>query len=109
MGIDPSAMVKLINELESAGLAKRRRRPGDRRAWEVSITPKGRRTLERARRFVTQVEDEVLSGLTDSIPLDDVFGQVDAAVQRVKTAITEKSADWEAKRFLELWHRKLRG
>ena len=45
MGIDPSAMVKLINELESAGLAKRRRRPGDRRAWEVSITPKGRRTL----------------------------------------------------------------
>src|SRR3954454_14478473 len=64
MGIDPSAMVKLINELESAGLAQRRRRPGDRRAWEVSITAKGRRTLERARRFVTQVEDEVLGGLT---------------------------------------------
>ena len=64
MGIDPSAMVKLINELEDAGLAERRRRPGDRRAWEVAITSKGRRTLERARRFVTQVEDEVLSGLT---------------------------------------------
>src|SRR5437764_14292079 len=55
MGIDPSAMVKLINELEEAGLAERRRRPGDRRAWEVSITPKGRRTLERARRFGMQV------------------------------------------------------
>jgi DNA-binding MarR family transcriptional regulator len=64
MGIDPSAMVKLIDELESAGLAKRRRRPGDRRAWEVSITPKGRRTLERGRRLAAQVEDEVLSGLT---------------------------------------------
>ncbi len=64
MGIDPSAMVKLINELESAGLAERRRRPGDRRAWEVSITPKGRRTLERARRLAMQVEDEVLGGLT---------------------------------------------
>src|SRR5438132_13206713 len=64
MGIDPSAMVKLINELEDAGLVQRRRRPGDRRAWEVSITPKGRRTLERARRLVTQVEDEVLGGLT---------------------------------------------
>jgi DNA-binding MarR family transcriptional regulator len=64
MGIDPSAIVKLINELEGAGLAERRRRPGDRRAWEVSITPKGRRTLERARRFVAQVEDEVLGGLT---------------------------------------------
>lgn len=64
MGIDPSAMVKLINELEGARLAERRRRPGDRRAWEVAITPKGRRTLERARRLVAQVEDEVLGGLT---------------------------------------------
>jgi MarR family transcriptional regulator, lower aerobic nicotinate degradation pathway regulator len=64
MGIDPSAMVKLINALEDAGLAERRRRPGDRRAWEVTITPKGRRTLDRARRLATQVEDEVLDGLT---------------------------------------------
>jgi DNA-binding MarR family transcriptional regulator len=64
MGIDPSAMVKLINELESAGLANRRRRPGDRRAWGVSISAKGRRTLERARQFVAQVEDEGLGGLT---------------------------------------------
>jgi DNA-binding MarR family transcriptional regulator len=64
MGIDPSAMVKLINELETAGLADRRRRPGDRRAWEVTITPKGRRRLERARRLTRQVEDEVLGGLS---------------------------------------------
>src|SRR5580704_5284093 len=41
MGIDPSAMVTLVDELEAAGFAKRRRRPGDRRAWEVAITPKG--------------------------------------------------------------------
>jgi MarR family transcriptional regulator, lower aerobic nicotinate degradation pathway regulator len=66
MGIDPSAMVKLINELEQAALAERRRRPNDRRAWEVVITPKGRRTLERARQSVVQVEDEVLGGLTNS-------------------------------------------
>jgi DNA-binding MarR family transcriptional regulator len=64
MAIDPSAMVKLIDELESAGLAERRRRPSDRRAWEVAITPKGRRALGRARRFVAQVEDEVLGGLS---------------------------------------------
>jgi DNA-binding MarR family transcriptional regulator len=64
MDIDPSAMVTLIDKLEGAGLAERRRRPGDRRAWEVAITPKGRRTLERARRIATQVEDEVLAGLS---------------------------------------------
>jgi MarR family transcriptional regulator, lower aerobic nicotinate degradation pathway regulator len=63
MGIDPSAMVTLVDELEGAGLAERGRRPGDRRAWEITITPKGRRTLERARRLAAQVEDEVLGGL----------------------------------------------
>jgi DNA-binding MarR family transcriptional regulator len=64
MGIDPSAMVTLINELEDAGLAERRRRPGDRRAWEVTITHEGRRTLESAKQLATQVEDEVLGGLS---------------------------------------------
>jgi DNA-binding MarR family transcriptional regulator len=64
MGIDPSAMVTLIDELESAGLAERRRRPGDRRAWQVAITPAGRDALERARRLVAQVEDVVLEGLS---------------------------------------------
>ncbi|HXB16604.1 MAG TPA: MarR family transcriptional regulator [Solirubrobacteraceae bacterium] len=64
MAIDPSAMVTLIDELEGAGLAERRRRPNDRRAWEVTITPKGRRALERSRRAAAEVEDEVLSGLT---------------------------------------------
>jgi DNA-binding MarR family transcriptional regulator len=64
MGVDPSAMVKLIDEIQGAGLAERRRRPGDRRAWEVAITPKGRRTLERGRKLAAQVEDEVLGGLS---------------------------------------------
>jgi DNA-binding MarR family transcriptional regulator len=64
MGIDPSTMVSLIDELERAGLAKRRPHPTDRRAREVTITPKGRRLLERARRMAAQVEDEVLRGLT---------------------------------------------
>lgn len=64
MGVDPSTMVSLIDELERAGLAKRRPHPTDRRAREVTITPKGRRVLERARQMAFDVEDEVLGGLT---------------------------------------------
>lgn len=64
MGIDPSAMVKLINELEAAGLAERRRRPNDRRAWGVTITPKGRDTLQQAKQLASDVEGEILGGLT---------------------------------------------
>jgi DNA-binding MarR family transcriptional regulator len=64
MGIDPSTMVSLIDELERAGLAARRPHPKDRRAREVSITATGRRTLETCRQMAMQVEDEVLGGLT---------------------------------------------
>jgi DNA-binding MarR family transcriptional regulator len=64
MGIDPSTMVSLIDELESNGLAARRRHPKDRRAWEVTITPEGRQALERARGLALQVEDDVLGGLS---------------------------------------------
>jgi MarR family transcriptional regulator, lower aerobic nicotinate degradation pathway regulator len=64
MGIDPSTMVSLIDQLETAGLAKRRPRPTDRRAREVVITPKGRRVLKQARQLAKQVEDDVLRGLS---------------------------------------------
>lgn len=64
MGIDRSTMVSLIDQLESAGLAKRRPSPTDRRAREIAITPKGRRLLQRARRMISETEDEVLAGLT---------------------------------------------
>jgi MarR family transcriptional regulator for hemolysin len=64
LGIDRSTMVSLIDQLESAELARRRPSPTDRRAREIAITPKGRRLLQRARTLISQVEDEVLGGLT---------------------------------------------
>jgi DNA-binding MarR family transcriptional regulator len=64
MGVDPSTMVSLIDELERAGLAKRSPHPTDRRARAVNITPKGRRHLERGRQMAFQLEDEVLGGLS---------------------------------------------
>jgi MarR family transcriptional regulator for hemolysin len=66
MGVDPSTMVSLIDQLETTGLAKRRPRPTDRRAREVVITPKGRRVLERARELAMEVENDVLRGLSDA-------------------------------------------
>jgi DNA-binding MarR family transcriptional regulator len=63
MGIDPSTMVALIDDLEGAGLVERRPHPKDRRARAVALTPKGRRRLERGRVLAGQVEDEVLGGL----------------------------------------------
>ncbi|MGH3082572.1 MAG: MarR family winged helix-turn-helix transcriptional regulator [Gaiellaceae bacterium] len=64
MGIDRTTMVSLIDQLEDAGLARRRPSAKDRRAREIAITPKGRRLLGRARGMLSQAEDEVLAGLT---------------------------------------------
>ena len=64
LGIDRSTMVSLIDQLASAGLAKRRPSATDRRAREIAITPKGRRLLEHSRRMISETEDEVLAGLS---------------------------------------------
>jgi len=64
MGIDRTTMVALIDQLEDAGLATRRPSAKDRRAREIAITPKGRHLLQRARRMISGVDDEVLAGLT---------------------------------------------
>ena len=66
MGIDPSTMVSLIDELERTGLAKRRPHPKDRRAREVAITPKGRRAVQRGRVLAREVEEDVLQGLSSA-------------------------------------------
>src|SRR5262245_52374111 len=66
MGIDPSTMVSLVDQLEHAGLARRRPHAQDRRARAVLITPKGRRALKRARELAAAVEDDVLQGLSST-------------------------------------------
>jgi DNA-binding MarR family transcriptional regulator len=64
MGVDPSTMVSLVDELEAKGLAKRQPHANDRRARSVVLTAKGRRLRERGRQKASQVEDEVLGGLS---------------------------------------------
>jgi MarR family transcriptional regulator for hemolysin len=63
MSIDRSTMVSLVDQLETAGLAKRQPSETDRRARVIVITPKGRRLLQRARQMILETEDEVLHGL----------------------------------------------
>jgi DNA-binding MarR family transcriptional regulator len=62
--LDPNNLVLMLNEVEAAGFAERRRDPDDRRRHIVELTPAGVRALERAEKGMQSVEDEVLSGLS---------------------------------------------
>ena len=64
LGVDPSNMVAVLNDLEDAGLIVRRRDRADRRRAIIELSPEGRELLEELDRALHGIDDEVFSGLT---------------------------------------------
>jgi DNA-binding MarR family transcriptional regulator len=64
--LDPSNVVGLLNELESAGLATRRRDPDDRRRHIVEISAAGAAALEDGEHALAGVEEGLLGDLSDA-------------------------------------------
>ncbi|MDE0334004.1 MAG: MarR family transcriptional regulator, partial [Defluviicoccus sp.] len=61
---DRSAMVRLIDRLEAAGLVDRRAREGDRRSNAIVLTGRGAALLKTLKREVRAFEDKVTACLT---------------------------------------------
>jgi DNA-binding MarR family transcriptional regulator len=64
LGVDANNLVILLNELEEAGWALRRRDPEDRRRHLVEITLDGQEALAKAECAIAAVEDEVVGNLS---------------------------------------------
>ena len=64
MDIDRSALVLLLNPLESDGYISRARDSDDRRRHVVSLTRSGKKQLDRAAQAQRDVEDELFASLT---------------------------------------------
>ena len=62
VGVDNSALTRLADRMEKAGLIQRRVSPGDRRATLVFITDKGRDLAGRAAEVVCQANENVKTG-----------------------------------------------
>ncbi|WP_406452240.1 MarR family transcriptional regulator [Streptomyces sp. NBC_00876] len=65
LGVDPSILVSLLNDLERDDLVHRRRDPADRRRHIVEITPEGTARLESADSALDTVERELFADLSE--------------------------------------------
>jgi DNA-binding MarR family transcriptional regulator len=65
LGIPPSRMVALVDDLEAAGLVERRPHPDDRRIRALHLTAKGQRVLRRAVAIAVEFESELCSELDE--------------------------------------------
>ena len=61
LGIDKATIVKIIDKLEKLNFVKREVDPTDRRAKLLSITTKGKKTLEKISEIKAEVEARIFS------------------------------------------------
>ncbi len=66
MGLNPTRMVFLVDELEKQGLVERRRNPADRRSHALYLTDQGREKLREAQQAGAAHEREIGASLTDA-------------------------------------------
>lgn len=66
LGVLPSKVVALIDDLEHRGLVERRRNPEDRRLHALHLTPEGRQALASVRDVADAHETELTASLTES-------------------------------------------
>jgi DNA-binding MarR family transcriptional regulator len=82
LGIPPSRMVALVDELEARVLLERRPSPSDRRAHALHLTPAGRRLLARATKVAAAFEAELTQDLDDA-ERARLLEQLDLLAQRL--------------------------
>src|SRR5262252_622601 len=66
MGVNPTRMVFLTDELEKLGLVERRRNPADRRSHALHLTDAGTAMLARVREVTRAHEAAITASLSDA-------------------------------------------
>ncbi len=65
LSLDGSSVVRLLDALENSGLVERCEDPADRRAKSLTLTPRGRRTVDQVERVSQDIRDLVLGEVAD--------------------------------------------
>jgi DNA-binding MarR family transcriptional regulator len=73
LGIDPSNLAAIVAELSDGALVARTRDAGDRRRYELRLSPAGERLLRRTDGAIVAAEDDLLAPL-DPEQRDQLYG-----------------------------------
>ncbi|PRY46257.1 MarR family winged helix-turn-helix transcriptional regulator [Umezawaea tangerina] len=66
LDVDPSVLVAILNDLENAGLAERKRDPEDRRRHIVEMSDRGREALDAMSRVIDGIDQSLLADLSQA-------------------------------------------
>ena len=66
LGVFPSRLVSMLDELEQRGLVERRNSPSDRRSYALYLTDTGRDIVERVGRIALEHQNALCAALDDS-------------------------------------------
>jgi MarR family transcriptional regulator for hemolysin len=80
LDLEPITLCRMIDRLEEAGLAERRRDEEDRRAWRIHLTARALPVVETLRAVAADFFDEALDGIpeADQARVRDVLARVRA-------------------------------
>jgi DNA-binding MarR family transcriptional regulator len=88
LGVDPSVLVAVLNDLERDGFAQRRRDPTDRRRHIVEISAHGAKLVARVHSAIATVEAELFSDLNAT-----EISTLQGLLTRIKASVDEEACD----------------
>src|SRR5215472_5581029 len=101
IGLTPTRMVFLVDELQQRGLVERRRNSADRRSYALYLTPQGRDTLRQIQDSGRRHQDQIGAWMTQAERI-----QLTSLLRRLATeqGITEQSLPGVPPGRLDLSH-----
>ena len=64
--VEPITLCRMVDRLEEASMVERRPDPADRRAWQLHLTDKSRKIVEKLQQRVDSLVEDMLDGLTSA-------------------------------------------
>jgi MarR family transcriptional regulator for hemolysin len=88
LSLDNSSVVRLLDNLESAGLIRRQEEANDRRAKTIVLTERGRAVADQVEAVAHRVREDALAGLSDA-DIETAFRVLDHVYRALATTVPE--------------------